>query len=285
MRLFLLFTNAILLQSYTALWAQQACFVVGDSDQKVKTIAMSGHTGERFPDFLRAQACHFQGVPYGSGGKGSRKGQTLVNLKEMDCLTYVENLLALYITRSMVARNPGVFDSTQVLQLFARNLNFIRYDRGINCEWEDRLFYFTGAMAQLATFGIVEDVSAIAGEPYTKRIHYVSSHRSSYPGIRNWQQVLELERWLSGLRRFWYPTWALDRYVPIAQDGDIIAFATTADGLDISHVGFVLKDADGTLWLNHSSSIRKQIECRMDLCGYLQHQTRVNGIFVYRLNW
>ncbi|MBX3102062.1 MAG: DUF1460 domain-containing protein [Bacteroidetes bacterium] len=265
--------------------AQPVCYVVGHSDSIVLAQVRGGARDERFPDFLRARQCRFAGTPYGSGGKGSQKGQTLVNLEQMDCLTYVENLLALYITRRMLAYPHAAVTARDTLNLFARNLNYIRYDRGINCEWEDRLFYFTGAMAQLAGFGILDDVSAIAGEPYTKRIHYVSSHRSSYPGIRNWAQVLRLEQELSSLRRSWYPTAQLGRYQLIARDGDIIAFASTLEGLDISHVGFVLRDTDGSLWLNHSSSVSKRIECQQDLCEYLAGRKTVNGFFVYRFVW
>jgi hypothetical protein len=269
----------------TGLPAQPDCYVVGNSARTVQLLTQGGHADEGFARFLRAQHCTFAGVPYGSGGKGSKQGQALINLETMDCLTYVENMLALYITRRMNALQADTLSTTSRLHLFARNLNYIRYDRGINCVWEDRLFYFTGAMMQLANYGILQDVSAWAGEPYTKHINYVSTHRSAYPGIQNWPQVLRLERELSHMRRYWYPREEYTRYVALAQDGDIIAFASTLDGLDISHVGFVLRQPDGELGLNHSSSIQKQLICNQNLCAYLEGRKTVNGFFVYRFNW
>lgn len=278
----ILFTS--LLVGIAAAQLDSTCVhLVGHSPQKVIALARDTSGGTNFATFFARHHRSFQGVPYGSGGRGSRKGQTLVNVEEMDCLTFVENFLALYFTRRTVARSNTAMTDEDILAAFVRKMNHIRYYRAINCEWEDRLFYFTQAMWQLQQYDVVTDVASINGEPYRKRIHYVSSHRDKYPGIRNWAQVLRLEQELSAARRFYYPLDAYDRYREVAQPGDIIAFASTVDGLDISHVGFIDLDKDGELLITHSSSITKQLEVEQNLCQYLTRRMAIEGFFIYRV--
>ncbi|MFO0485365.1 MAG: N-acetylmuramoyl-L-alanine amidase-like domain-containing protein [Sphingobacteriia bacterium] len=252
----------------------------------VRAPAGAGASGGGFAAFYLAHHSQLQAVPYGSGGKGSQAGQTLINLEQMDCLTFVENLLALYLTQHMLAEHVHHMRDAEILERYKYVLDHIRYDRGVNCRWEDRLFYFTQAMEQLRQYGLVQDVAALNGEPYHKPISYMSTHRARYPGVQDWQRVVHYEQQLSVARRFYYPHQVYERYAELAQTGDIIAFASTQAGLDISHLGFVERDAEtGGLRLTHSSSLAGRLVVGQDLCSYLGNRTGIEGFFVYRLTY
>ena len=262
-------------------------YVVGDSrDQIIATLRASYTTPICFGDYLEAHAPRFEGVRYGAGGAGCGEYQTLINVKQMDCVTFVENMLALATTsRELHAQwrtaDTAHFSDDYLLARFVHHLNAIRYYQGTNCGWESRIHYFTDALRQLADNQLALDVGQFLGEAYTKRISYLSDHKRAFPGIDDWEALGSLESELSSAQRFFVPLSEIYRYEQFAQTGDIVALATDVQGLDVSHVGFMHVE-NGELYMTHASSKNRKVELKVNFCDYMGRRTTITGLVVYR---
>lgn len=267
-------------------WKERA-FVVGQSQrQLIQTVRACGSSYsydrvfERFVD-------QFQGTPYGAATagmlRGFKEGKTLVNFESMDCVTFIENFLATALTCRQIDRMGAEPSDSRILELFLLNLEQVRYYGGQNCTWEDRIYYFTHALEELEAQGLLQDVGATAGQPFSKRINYLSLNKNKYPGITDWKRISAYEKRLSEASLNWFPLDRIDRYAAVARTGDVIALATDVKGLDVSHCGLVHVD-EGSLYFTHASSIKKKVVYQQDLFDYLSKRTSITGIFVYRPN-
>ncbi len=261
-------------------------FVVGKSDkfavQMLKEGVRRPWTG--FSGFVETKLEKFAGVSYGAGGAGCGAGKTLVNFEQMDCVTFIENVLALTLTEKDYALKPA--DERTLFNAFVQNLNRVRYYEGVNCRWDDRIYYFTDALRQLEDAGLLTDLARINGEPFTKKIEYLSKNPQKFTGIEDWNKVKRLEREMSSRRRYYYPLSELERYADLARTGDVVALATDVPGLDVSHCGFIHVDENRSgvdkLFFTHASSVKKKVVYRQNFCDYLSTRTSITGVFVYR---
>ena len=84
---------------------------------------------------------------------------------------------------------------------FRRILQFIRYRSGIITGYSSRLHYFTDWLWDNKQKKIVRDISRLlGGEPRRKKINYMTTHRASYPALKNeneFQKMLIVEKNLS----------------------------------------------------------------------------------------
>ncbi|MCS7084832.1 MAG: DUF1460 domain-containing protein [Bacteroidia bacterium] len=261
-------------------------FVVGRSDKTVVR-ALREWTQRPWPGFehfAQTELERFAGVGYGAGGAGCGPGKTLVNVEQMDCVTFIENVLALAWTAKDFALRPA--DDPTLFNAFVERLNRVRYYEGVNCRWDDRIYYFTDALRQLEDTGLLSDLARINGEPFVKRMEYLSKNPKKFSGIEDWDKVKRVEREMSARRRYYYPLAELDRYARLARTGDVVALATDVEGLDVSHCGFVHVDESRQgaekLYFTHASSVKKKVVYRQNLCDYLSTRTSITGIFVYR---
>ncbi|MER3330032.1 MAG: DUF1460 domain-containing protein, partial [Candidatus Kapaibacterium sp.] len=65
------------------------------------------------------------------------------------------------------------------------------------------------------------------------------------------------------------------------QDGDIVAFVTSIDGLDYGHIGLINKE-DGTARLMHASTTAKKVVLDTTLDEYIDGVSKFTGITVLR---
>lgn len=242
-------------------------------------------------------ARQLKGIPYVAGtlDKGKEE-QLVVNLRGLDCTTYVETVIALTLC---TRQGETSFDD------FCRHLREIRYDGG-RVDYTARKHYFTYWMEQNQRQGIVsvtepspDDITSgnhpfTAWQDFTKTpVNYMSTHVSSYkmlsahpewlPGIRR------MEKTMAGRRCRYIPkrllgksnTKLLRRYI---KDGDIIAIITSKKGLDTSHIGIAVWHADGLHMLNASQIHRKVVEEPMTLYTYMQKHPSQLGIRLCRMN-
>jgi hypothetical protein len=257
--------------------------IVGWSDHKILSILNDPKPYVNFRTFFERYAVRFQGTPYGAGGKGTRIDQTLINVEELDCVTFVENILALALTQKQIQQTPNFprHDSVR-LYTFAHTLNQIRYWQGENCSKpEDRMHYFTAALNEFQKYGWVFNVATGgAGSVFYKKIDYITSNPKRY-NIDNRERMLQQERDLTFLRRRYFHLNQLYMYEAIAQPGDIISLATDVPGLDVSHTGFIDLE-NGVLKFTHSTAVGKRLQVRADFCDYMAGRTSIIGFFVYR---
>lgn len=256
--------------------------IVGKSKQKIIEILKQTPYFVDFATFYKLNIKQFENVTYGNGYQKYRQGVTLINIEQMDCVTFVENFIALALVRKEMSSNPSKFlNESEIFNTFIEKLNSIRYYNGQNNKWEDRINYFTAALQQLKSYGLVKNVGEINGVRCNKKICYMSNNRQRFPGIGNWANVKKIEQELTLLKPHYYPLNKIEDYRLVAENGDIVALATTAPGLDVSHCGFI-DIKDGKLHFTHASFLKRKVVLQQNLLEYLQQRKNINGIFVYR---
>lgn len=208
----------------------------------------------------------------------------VVNLRQFDCTTFVENTLAL----TLCAKNH--------LTRFEDFLTFLRLIRYRNGEvtYVNRLHYFTEWIANNTRMGYVEEVSE-PNPPFTKTqkivINFMSTHVSLYP------MLVKNPSWISGIQSVEHELQGREfPYIPKEEiantavfrnaihDGDIIAILTSKPGLDTSHIGIAVWHVDGLHLLNASQIHKKVVEEPITLNAYMKRHPSQMGIRVIRVN-
>ena len=208
----------------------------------------------------------------------------VVNTRELDCTTLVENVTALTLCAG--SKRYTFSDFLAVLEQ-------LRYRRGKLDGYTSRLHYFSDWIADKTAMGVVADIQGPV-PPFTAvkklNIYYMSKNSRSYKALRLHPEfvadIRKQERALSG---------ATFRYIPkasvanaallrgVINDGDIIAIVSNKGGLDIAHLGFAVWHADGLHLLNASMIHRKVVDEPMTLYRYLQKHPSHAGLRILRI--
>ncbi len=210
----------------------------------------------------------------------------VVNMRQLDCTTYVENCVALTLTTRQ--------GSTSFAD-YKRNLTTIRYRGGRLNGYPSRNHYFTQWINSNEKLGIVEEVSSptsLFSATQTISLYYMSDHPASYPMLKNnteaQNEISKYEQEDSGRTVHYIPRNKLNDTkqgeLGAVHDGDILAIVTNKDGLDTSHLGIALWGDDGKLHLLNASQIHKKVVLEpMTLYTYMgKHPTQL-GIRVIRM--
>jgi hypothetical protein len=258
-------------------------YVVNGSMAKFEALFQQGHEmGYFYYEELTSKLLpYFKGTPYGAGGAGCPGDKTLVNFQSFDCVTFVETWWALSYTL-FEFQSGKLPKNSKPFEVFCKNLNRIRYFGGENCGMEYRIHYFTQELEELDRSGLAFNVAMANGYPFKKTINYISKNASKYGELSSSTQNKSYETVLNKTPRFFYPDEHREMYYPMAKDGDIIAFASSEPGLDVSHCGIVTVE-DGEPKLNHASQLYNKVVTGQDLEMYMRSRAgKVNGFFVYR---
>jgi hypothetical protein len=258
-------------------------FVVGNSREKFDAIyGKSTSTGYFYYEELTRQLLpEFRGLPYGAGGVACPSKKTLVNLTSFDCVTLVETFWSMSYTQYQI-QSGQVPAKTDPFEVFANNLDRIRYFGGENCGIEQRIHYFTQQMLEMERAGLVFNVAAANGEPFRKKINYISTNPTKYGTYGTCPELKNAEAILNSSFNYYYPLSKVDQhYLPLAKTGDIVAFATNEPGLDVSHTGIITVE-DGEVLFTHASSQYDKVVHGQDLKDYLASRTKCTGIFIFR---
>ncbi|HOQ72680.1 MAG TPA: DUF1460 domain-containing protein [Smithellaceae bacterium] len=221
----------------------------------------------------------FLGTPYREGTlEGPGREKLIVNLHAFDCTTFVETVLALVRCAS-----SGKLST----QEFRGNLRRIRYRRGKIDGYASRLHYFTDWLADNQKKKTLTDVSRdLGGERRQKGIHFMTTHRERYVALKNQSQAEKMRRTERRLSRSPFYVIGKERVSRIQDDiqpGDLIAFTTNQEGLDVAHVGLAVRER-GRLRLLHAS--RREgavVVSRETLSAYLRRRGNFTGILVARV--
>lgn len=255
-------------------------------DDSIKVVALlKGAPEKATPSRLMVYfARQMKGIPYVAQTLEKNAHERLViNLRQLDCTTYVENVLAL--TRCSLSGQRS-------FAAFCKQLQMIRYEQG-KVAYPQRLHYFSEWIADNTRKGYVKEVQA-PNPPFTKvqklDIDYMSKHASHYPMLVKhpaWtKEIQKMEKRLNG-KTF--------RYIPKAtiantslfrktiHDGDIIAIITQKAGLDTSHIGIAVWHADGLHMLNASQIRHQVVEEPMTLYSYMKKHPSQTGIRIIRV--
>ena len=203
----------------------------------------------------------------------------VINLREFDCTTYVENVLTL----SLMAKRE-----TYDFETFTNLLRNIRYRDGELNGYGSRLHYFTEWIADNTKKGLVKDITAdLGGLPVNKEINFMSTHRDLYPMLKddaNYESILQAENRMNQHSVYFVPQDQVANIEDRIEDGDIIALATSIKGLDVTHTGYAIRQESGRIHLLHASSSGQVEISKKPLAEYLKGVKRNTGIIVARPN-
>jgi cell wall-associated NlpC family hydrolase len=201
----------------------------------------------------------------------------VVNLRGFDCLTFVENSLAL--ARCVRLRRDGFSD-------FRAQLTSLRYRGGIIDGYPSRLHYFTDWLGDNHARGNVEDITErVGGVRYRKAINFMTEHRTMYPQLADTgfvRSIGEAERRLSSLEQISVPANAVAAVQPLLQDGDIIGTTTSMEGMDVSHTGMVVLEGTVCRFLHAPLSGGEVVLSPGSLADYVASIKKTTGIVVGR---
>ena len=220
----------------------------------------------------------FLGTPYVAHTLEGKGGEALVvELQGLDCTTFVENVLAFGLILREVEPD---FDS------YIRELERIRYREGRLDGYESRLHYFTEWITDNEKKGLVEDITAsLGGEIVHKDLNFMTAHRSLYPALKDENSFValrETENAISAEPLCVVSVEMLSRNESLLASGDIIALATSIDGLDVTHTGFAIRMPDNRIHLLHASSSGAVEISSRPLTDYLKGIRNNTGIIVAR---
>lgn len=213
----------------------------------------------------------------------NRREQLVVNLRQLDCTTYVETVTAL--TLCMKHRQYAFND-------YCRYLRLLRYEGG-EVDYVHRLHYFSSWISDNTSMGFVSEPNtpqeAFEATQHL-RINYMSTHVGQYPMLvanPAWVDAIrKTEQALTGTDVVYIPKQKLSNtplYWDAIKDGDIIAICTNKRGLDTSHIGIAVWHIDGVHLLNASMIHKRTIEEPMTMQQYMQKHPSQTGIRVVRL--
>ena len=235
---------------------------------------------------MAGRGLSFVGTPYVANTlelPGSE--QVVVNLQEMDCVTFVENVLALaHFIRE--ADEELLESDLETQSLYKRILTGIRYRGGRVNGYPSRLHYFSEWILDAEAKELVREVTEDLGgvEDY-RAIDFMTTHPESYRQLANppvFQAMENTEVYLSGLTRYRIPQDEIATWSSWIQDGDIIAATSTVEGLDVVHTGLALW-REGVLHLLHAPNVGETVEVSdLPLAQRVMRLESMDGIRVVR---
>jgi len=221
----------------------------------------------------------FLGAPYAAGTLETKKPEYLVvNLREYDCVTFVENVAAL--ARLLKSQQKS-------FKAFRGFLKKIRYRQGRLQGYPSRLHYFSDWIHDNDKKGIVRDVTVeIGGRSFRKTMTFMTTHPELYPPLNNttdlWR-MKSVERGISKRSLSFIPKKTLRRLEGRISDGDLIAITTNTEGLDVQHVGLAVRLKNRIHLLHASSTERKVVLSKKTLYRHLIRSNVRSGIMVARI--
>jgi hypothetical protein len=199
----------------------------------------------------------------------------VVNFREMDCMSFVENCLAL--SRTLQYPNPD-------MEYFQRELQLIRYRNGIINAYTSRLHYTSDWIFDNIKKGILEDKTiALSGKKIKFDLHFMSENYQKYKHLKNNPEAVttikEIEQNINRRSNYFFlPKQEIKEHQSLIKDGDIICFTTSIAGLDISHLGIAYRHR-GQLSFIHASSTAKKViinpESLVDYCTKIKSNTGI----------
>lgn len=214
-----------------------------------------------------------------AGGSPAGPEPLTLSLTRFDCVSLVESCLAVARVADDVA--------APTWERFGREIERMRYRGGTRAGYTSRLHYFSEWIADGERRGLVRDLGAeLGGVVDARPLRFMTEHRDSYTALADdgvFREIGEMERQLDASPRRIIPA---DRIADVAdriETGDVLAFATSIPGLDVTHAAFAYRDADGVLRVLHAPLSGGAVEItRSTLPEYVSAIRRATGILVAR---
>jgi Protein of unknown function (DUF1460) len=210
--------------------------------------------------------------------KPMSKEVLVVNLKQLDCVTFVENTVALSQTR---------LDKNNSFENYKQKLQKIRYRNGV-VDYAARHHYFTDWMFEQEQKGLLKDITKdLGGEPYQKTVTIMTHKKDTAYGNmadpKTFEAIRQVEAAINKRPHFYIPEEKIPAIENKLLDGDIVAITTHEKRIEIAHVGFIVK-RNGRAHLMHASSVKKQVVITEEpMADYLMKNKGQSGVMIARL--
>jgi hypothetical protein len=214
-----------------------------------------------------------------AGGSPSRTEPLTLSLTRFDCVSLVEACLAI----ARIARG-GEQPSWEV---FGREMERMRYRDGIRGGYASRLHYFSDWLADNERRGLVQLIGReLGGIADDRPLRFMSSNPDSYPALAVPEvrgEIAATERALDGQSRWVVPTNQISTITRELRTGDILGFATSIAGLDVTHAAFAYGDGGDVLRVLHAPLSGGVVEItRSTVPQYVSAIRQATGILVAR---
>lgn len=220
----------------------------------------------------------FLGTPYVVASlENGLEEKMVINLRELDCTTFAENCLALART---VKKGKTDFES------YRSELERLRYRDGIRDQYPSRLHYFSEWIHNNHIKGIISETVNENGVKSNKTINYMSTHPSDYPVLKDHPDLIptiagqETELTTAGF--MYFPKTEIPNLYKNLQHGDIIALTSSIDGVDVNHVGIIIKKENEFYLLHAPLSGKKVLISDSPITDFIKPNSKNNGIMIAR---
>ena len=205
--------------------------------------------------------------------------QLVINFTGLDCFTFLEN--ALVISRCIKQGNTS-------FENYINELTMIRYRNGIIDQYPSRLHYFSDWIYDNQEKGIVQDVTKqLGGEKLELNLSFMSAHTKYYKQLNENPEFIEVikiqETDISGREYYFIPKEKISEIEMEIEDGDLLAFTSTIEGLDVNHVGIAIRMDDGRIHVLHAPNVGYKVQIsEKPLPEYVMGIKNDSGIIVVR---
>jgi hypothetical protein len=280
--LFLVFYVGVQAERVSASTLQDSRVEYTDENRKIfdrYVQAMEGKKHLALGDLIIETARFFMETPYVASTLEKEPEHLVINLRELDCTTLVENVIALaHIIKG----------TTPSFEAFCTQLKLLRYRENAIRDYTDRLHYFTDWIYENSRKNLVRDeTKAAGGQPYRLNLNFMSTHPDSYRQLKSnpeWIPVIaQKEKEISSRETYaCIPEDRIEACRAGIKSGDIVCFVTQIEGLDVSHIGFIYWQDQKLGFLHASSTAKKVIVDPLSLQEYVNGIRTTIGVMIVR---
>ena len=210
---------------------EQMRFHCANDTTKINSLLMEGiQSGLTDANELVCFYAHkLEGTPYVAHTLEGETEMLTINIDELDCTTFVETLYALVKT---------TINGRYSWRDYAHHLEDLRYRHGDMGDYSTRLHYMSDWIIDNSSRGNIEDVTGeISCVRYkVKTIDYMSTHRDSYPSLKDdaiFEKVKNVE---VGYRNHRFPyikkeNLNSDAVKKVVKRGDFVGLVTRMEGI------------------------------------------------------
>ena len=246
------------------------------AEEKLKTF--SSKSKMPISELIVEIGLSFLGTPYVVASlENGLEEKMVINLRELDCTTFAENCLALART---VKLGKTDFES------YVAELEHIRYRDGKRNQYPSRLHYFSEWIHNNHLKGFISETVNQNGVKSDKTINYMSVHPSDYPVLKDHPELIpaiakqEKELTITGF--MYFPKTDIPNLYKHLQHGDIIALTSSIDGVDVNHVGIIIKKENESYLLHAPLSGKKVLVSEGPITDFIKPNSKNNGIMIAR---
>lgn len=281
LRYFILLTAILLLLPEDSF---SQAVVVTDIDKQIfnkYSEQIDPYQSEPLEIILEQTARFFLGTPYVAHTLDkTQKEELVVNLHELDCVTFVENVLALSL---------ATYSGNLSEDYFVEKLTKIRYRNNEVMDYASRIHYTSDWIFENERKGLIRNISKeLSGVKETKRIDFMSSHRSAYQQLATddamLSEIIQIENIINDRGGFYYlPKELIAAKANKIPHMAVIGFVTSIDGLDTTHVGFAFHEGGRLTFIHASTGKMEVVIDSKTLSDYCLSQKNCKGIIVAKV--